>query len=272
MATVETLLRELSGSIGLREARMLIAHAMGTRQEALIAHPEAEISAEVENRARDMIRRRSDGEPYPYIVGRQSFFGRDFKVTPDVLIPRPDTELLVETALDFLSCLQHPAVLDLGTGSGCIAITLASERPDAVVTATDCSEKALAVARSNAGDEAVIFSLGRWFDAIGTSQQFDLIVSNPPYIVPDSPYLQDLTFEPRGALVAEPDGLADIREIIRNAPNHLAPEGALMLEHGFDQGQACRQLMRERGFQSVRTLKDLGGFDRVTAGVFARRK
>ena len=268
MTTVESILRELARPIGVREARLLVADAMGVRQEMLIAHPEKELSYEEEKRARENIARRTAGEPYPYIVGRQSFFGRIFKVTRDVLIPRPDTELIVEMALEFLSHIHGPAVLDLGTGSGCIAISIAKERPDAKVTATDLSPKALAVAEENANGASVEFKQGRWLQALSPEQRFDLIVANPPYIVPDSPYLQELSYEPRSALVAEPDGLADIREIIQGAPRYLFPNGGLMLEHGYDQGEACRKLMQEGGFLSVHTVLDLGGNDRVTAGIF----
>lgn len=260
------LLQEAGTRLGRFEARLLLAYVMGVPVEKLIAHPEMELSASQEQAYRLVVQRRLKGEPYAYIAGEQEFFGRAFKVTPDVLIPRPDTELLVETALHILGQFKSPRVLDLGTGSGCIAVTIARENPSARVTGCDISEPALRVAAGNAAGTNVIFFKSRWFDQVPDGSRFELIVSNPPYVAEASPYLADLSYEPKGALVSGPEGMDDLTEIILKAPKFLSPCGWLAVEHGFDQGDPCRRQFSEAGFSDVRTLKDLGGHDRVTLG------
>lgn len=262
----EALIREFAPALGRFEARLILADALSVRPEALVAHPELEVSEALEREFRSRAARRAAGEPYPYIAGRQEFYGRSFRVTPAVLIPRPDTELIVETALGLIRELASPRVLDMGTGSGCIAVTVAKENPRARVWASDVSEAALEVARENARGTDVRFLSGAWFGAVPEGAEFDLIVSNPPYIAESSPYMKDLAREPRGALVSGEDGLDDLREIIARAPAFLAPAGWLAVEHGFDQGEACRALFEAAGFAQVRTLKDLGENDRVTLG------
>lgn len=212
--------------------------------------------------------RRAQGEPFAYIVGRREFFGRDFEVGPDVLIPRPETELLVEVALDHLPHARDSRVLDLGTGSGCIALTIASEAARAAVLATDASPEALATAVRNAQAldvENVDFLLSDWFAEL-RGLRFDLIVSNPPYVAGDDAHLQagDLPREPRMALTPGPTGLEAIDRISSDAPDFLCEDGWLMLEHGHDQGEAVRALLQHRGFASIATLRDLAGIERVT--------
>ena len=270
MATVGDLLREKRGELGIFEARLLLALALRCRTEHLVAHPEEEVPPEAEDVFRESVARRLKGEPYPYISGVQEFFGRPFRVTPDVLIPRPDTELLVETAIGLLKGKAAPRVLDLGTGSGCIAVTVALECPGAEVWACDVSEGALRVARENAGDSGVRFFQSSWFESVPAGAgPFDLILSNPPYVAASSPYLRDLGYEPRSALVSGVDGLDDLRVIAAGAPLRLRSGGWIAVEHGFDQGEACRTLFSSAGFSSVRTLRDLGGNDRVTLGQFS---
>ena len=256
MARVEELLRETRETIGIFETRLLLALAMHVRVERLVAHPEEEVTPEAETAFRGYAARRLAGEPYPYIAGEQEFYGRSFRVTPDVLIPRPDTELIVELALEELKRFRRPTVLDMGTGSGCIAITVALENPKAEVWASDRSEAALEVARGNAGKSGVRFLQGSWYKALPPdAPKFDLILSNPPYIDPESPYLSDLTYEPQTALVSGNHGMDDLREIAEGAAAHLAPGGCLMVEHGFDQGEACRKVFTEAGLSDAETLK-----------------
>ena len=264
----EDLIREWAPKLGRFETRLLLADALGVRTEKLVAHPELEVEAEREAAFRRNALRRLSGEPYPYICGRQEFFGRDFRVTPAVLIPRPDTELLVETALELSKGFRSPRILDMGTGSGCIAVTLALECRASQVTALDVSPEALDVARGNAAAQgaSVRFLQSSWLDAVPAGEQFDIVVSNPPYIAESSPYMKDLSHEPRGALVSGEAGLDDLKEIIARTPSRLAPGGWLAVEHGFDQGAACRALFSAAGFSDVRTLKDLGENDRVTLG------
>ena len=201
----------------------------------------------------------------------REFYGRPFAVTPDVLVPRPDTETLVEEAIALIKREGAKSVLDLGTGSGIIAVTLALEAPETTVTATDESPAALAVARGNAQrlSARVSFFEGSWFDALaqeGAPQSFNLIVSNPPYIDPADSHMAALSFEPRGALTDEVDGLQDLKAIIERAPQHLAAGGVLLLEHGYDQGEAVRAMLSAAGFEDVRTVQDLAGNDRVSGG------
>lgn len=251
------------------EARILLGHALGVGRAWLIAHENDAIPDVALAVYGKLLARRLAGEPVAYLLGEKEFFGRTFKVNPAVLIPRPETELLVELALDRLAPGRHTRVLDLGTGSGCIAITLALERPDCEVVAAERSEAALAVAEANARrlGARLEFHAGSWFDALpeGTAK-FDLILSNPPYIAGEDPHLAALAHEPAHALAAGADGLDDIRAIVSGAARHLADGGLLMFEHGWDQGGACRELLAEAGFTEIGTETDLAGHGRVSFG------
>jgi release factor glutamine methyltransferase len=214
--------------------------------------------------------RRLQGEPVAYILSYREFYGMALQVTPATLIPRPDTETLVETALAKIPEDSSADVLDLGTGSGAIALAIAQHRPLANVFALDASEAALEVARGNAESLAIVnvnFLLSDWYGAI-TQQRFDVIASNPPYIEQDDEHLQrgDLRFEPLTALASGKDGLADIRRIVQDCLIYLKPQGWLMLEHGYKQALAVRDLLAEHGLVAIETIKDLGGNERVTIG------
>ena len=247
------------------ETRALLAHQLGVPRERLIAQPELRVAAADVQALAQLVQRCQRGEPLAYVLGEREFYGRVFKVSPAVLIPRPETELLVEVALS--AGLRDGAhVLDLGTGSGCLALTLSIERPSWHVTATDVSHDALEVARSNAaklGAEGVTFRKGPWFAAV-SDQRFDLIVSNPPYVAAGDSHLQALRFEPQTALVAGGNGLACLQVIIAGAPRHLLPGGILAVEHSYEQGEAVRALFNTSAWCNVRTLSDFAELDRVT--------
>ena len=260
--------RDLIESSGIvaTEARSLLAFALDTTRESLIAHPRRAVGADAGARFRELCARRQAGEPIAYLLREREFFGRRFRVDRSVLIPRPETERLVEAALQEMQGRSRPRVLDLGTGSGCIAITLALERSDAEVSATDVSRPALELARANAAElgARVAFIHADWYPP--NSQRFELVVSNPPYVAAHDPHLADLACEPREALTGGEDGLACLRAIISQAPAHLTGHGALLVEHGYDQAAAVRVMMVESGFGSVRTLTDLAGVERVCQG------
>ncbi len=269
--TVGTLLAAAAGRAPRSDARRVLAHLLKTTKERLIMHPELEVAPEVKAAYLEALEKISRGCPVAYVTGVREFYGRPFAVTPDVLVPRPDTETLVEEAIALIKHEGAKIVLDLGTGSGIIAVTLALEAPETTVTATDESPAALAVARGNAQrlGARVSFFEGSWFDALaqeGAPQSFNLIVSNPPYIDPADSHMAALSFEPRGALTDEVDGLQDLRAIIERAPQHLAAGGVLLLEHGYDQGEAVRAMLSAAGFEDVRTVQDLAGNDRVSGG------
>lgn len=214
--------------------------------------------------------RRLDGEPVAHITGSREFWSLELRVTTDVLIPRPETELLVEQALKHIPINQAVDIIDLGTGSGAIAIAIATERPRANVFATDSSAQALAIATSNATThklQTIEFIHSDWFKSLET-KQFDVIVSNPPYVAHDDPHLAqgDVRFEPVSALAAGPDGLDDIRTLCADSIAHLKPGGWLVIEHGFDQGLAARGLFEEAGLKNVATYRDLSTNERVTEG------
>lgn len=248
------------------EARVLLAHALGVDHAWLIGHDRDIPTSTQQERVAALVRRRAEGEPVAYILGEREFYGRRFKVTPDVLIPRPDTELLVDAALESLPQNRPARILDLGTGSGCIAISLALERPDCHITAVDISPAALAVATKNAAElgAQVHFLLSNWFNAV-PALQYDLIVSNPPYIEQDDAHLiqGDLPREPLHALASGNDGLDAIRRIAADSPRFLLPGGTLLLEHGWQQSEAVQSLLSQAGYRRIMPRQDLSGIRRV---------
>lgn len=255
------------------DAELLLAHALGTSRSSLRQREAETPSARVAAVLDQLLVRRIAGEPISYLLGTQEFWSLELAVTPEVLIPRADTETLVEWALERVEHNAPARILELGTGSGCIALAIASERPQAQVQATDRSEAALRVARANAERlelaTRVVFRHGDWFDALDPAREdaFDLIVSNPPYVAERDPHLDTLGHEPLDALVSGADGLDDIRRIVAGAPAWLRSGGGLMVEHGYDQGAAVRDLFAATGaFEAIQTRRDFGGRDRVTAG------
>lgn len=275
--TAEALLR--ASPLPALEARILLMHVLGWRRTELITRGDETLDAPRVDAYRALEARRVQGEPIAQLVGAREFYGLDFDVTPDVLIPRPDTELLVETALTALEGIAQPRVLDLGTGSGAIAVALASARPDARVWAVDRSAAALDVAARNAAKlldarrpgGPLAFVAGSWYDTLDPALRFEAIVSNPPYIASGDPHLEqgDLRFEPRGALTDEADGLTALRAIVAGAPARLAPAGVLWMEHGYDQAAAVRALLESAGFMDVRSKRDLAGIERISGGRLA---
>ncbi|WP_322980892.1 peptide chain release factor N(5)-glutamine methyltransferase [Pseudomonas sp. C11] len=274
MATIESLLdsADLPDSPTPRlDAELLLADALGKPRSYLRTWPERELEGEQLTRFHASLQRRRQGEPVAYILGHQGFWSLDLEVAPHTLIPRPDTELLVESALELLPDTPL-SVLDLGTGTGAIALALASERPGWQVTGVDRVEDAVALAERNRqrlqlGNARFLHS--HWFSAL-SGQRYGLILSNPPYIRVDDQHLDqgDVRFEPSSALVAGRDGLDDIRAIIQAAPAHLLPSGWLLLEHGFDQAEAVRELLAAGGFVEVHSRRDLGGHERISLGRF----
>jgi release factor glutamine methyltransferase len=250
------------------DAQWLLAHACACPRSWLYSHGEDVVDATTHARFLDLVERREAGEPVAYLIGTRGFWNFDLRVTPDTLIPRAETELLVEIALACLPLTGQVSIADLGTGSGAIAIALARERPDARVSATDASEATLMVARTNAvslGIDSISFTKGDWCQALG-NERFDMIVSNPPYIAADDPHLRegDLRFEPDAALASGLDGLDDIRKIIEHAPTHLVSGGWLLLEHGSTQAEAVRALLAHAGFADIDSARDLEHRERVT--------
>ncbi len=249
-------------------------HVLGWQRTELITRDGEALSADSVARFEAFSQRRLKGEPIAQLTGKREFFGFDFEVTPDVLIPRPETELLVELALELIADVSNARVLDLGTGTGAIAISIAHSRPDARVWAVDRSSAALEVARANAArlldKNTVTFVESNWTAKLDPSLLFETIVSNPPYIARDDPHLEqgDLRFEPRCALTDDADGLSAIRTIIETAPFMLAKNGALWIEHGYDQADAVRRLLQVRGFTDFRSMHDLAGIERCSGGLF----
>lgn len=250
------------------EIRILLCHATGLSRVQLITQSERPLDAGEAQRLAGLVRRRLDGEPIAYIVGRREFFGLDFQVSDAVLIPRPDTELMVELALERLPAQGR--MLDMGTGSGAIAVAAAHTRPDARVTALDVSEAALAVAQQNAAANGarVRFLRSDWFATLAPDEKFELIASNPPYIAAGDDHLSqgDLRFEPVGALTDHADGLSALRTIIAGSPHYLEAGGWLLLEHGYDQAADVRSLLTTQGFSEVQSWRDLAGIERVSGG------
>lgn len=269
---------QISAALGLEkreariEARVLASYAWKVDPAWLIAH-DTDVMSDARNAVlQHLLSRRLAGEPVAYILGEKEFYGRIFKVSPDVLIPRPETELLVETALHYIDKHGPARILDVGTGSGCIALSLALERPDCVVTAADLSAQALIIANENAhrlGAQVQLLQSNLFASLDNIS--YDLIVSNPPYIPATDPHLclGDVRFEPKLALASGLEGLDCLKALVQSAPDHLLSEGWLMLEHGWDQADGCRALLVESGFMEVQCLRDLAGHGRVTLGQWA---
>jgi release factor glutamine methyltransferase len=264
--------RQASLRIERLDARLLLEHVCGCTHADLIAHPERALSAIQASRFASLAERRAAGEPLAYLVGSAWFCGLEFAVDPAVLIPRPETELLVDLATARARTLDRPRIVDLGTGSGVVAVLLARQCPQAEVTAIDISAAALGVARTNAVRHGVAlrFLQGDWYAPLA-GERFDLIVSNPPYVADGDPHLElnGLPFEPRHALtdgVAGGDGLDCIRRIIADAPRHLQAHGWLLLEHGCDQAAKVRKLLCQSGFQEAASWRDGAGIERVSGG------
>ncbi len=269
--TIRDALQQSGRDIDDIDARILLQYALDVSHAHLIAHAEQALDSKQAQSFRLLTARRAQGEPVAYLTGKREFYSLGFTVTPAVLIPRPETELLVDLALAQIPPDLPWKILDLGTGSGAIALAIAKHRPLADISAVDFSVDALAVAKTNAcelGVDNVRFIETDWFDGFA-GETFNLIVSNPPYIAHADPHLTrgDLRFEPRMALAAEGEGLDCIRLIIAAAPAHLVEDGALLLEHGYDQAEACRQLLSEAGFKRVFSRPDLAGIMRVSGGV-----
>lgn len=252
------------------EAQLLLQHILNVNRAWLIAHENDALQPNIHAAYRALISRRLNGEPIAYILGYREFYGLKLKVTPDTLIPRPDTETLVEAALAKIPQNTTIKILDLGTGTGAIALAIARHRPQAYVIATDTSQAALNIALENAQNlniTNISFVLSDWFSALN-DEKYDVIVSNPPYIEQDDVHLQqgDLRFEPISALASGKDGLDAIRHIVKTAPRHLNPHGWLMLEHGYNQASEVRKLLTQHGFIAVSSVKDFGSNERVTQG------
>lgn len=260
----------LIGASGLPrlEARLLLEHVAGLSGAALIAHPEQELTTAQVARFRELCFRRVQGEPIAYLTGAREFYGLVLEVSPAALIPRPETELLVELALQVIQAGAR-RVLDLGTGSGAVAVAIARHAPNAQVEAIDASTQALALARRNAVRHGVVLGLRQsdWFDAL-RGERFDLIVANPPYVACADPHLLagDVRFEPRAALEGGSDGLDAIRAITAAARDHLNEPGTVLLEHGYDQAQRVRELCIAVGLREVRSWRDLASIERVSGG------
>ncbi len=254
----------------LLDAELLLGHVLSRPRAWLHTWPEYTLEQSDLSRFRALIEQRATGAPVAYLTGRCRFWSLTLEVNPATLVPRPETELLVELALARIPPDTPLRIADLGTGSGAIAIAIAKERPDCRVIAVDCSREALAVARRNAATNGVsnlLFHLGNWYRPLG-KERFDLILSNPPYIAEDDPHLRrgGLRFEPRDALVAGADGLDALRTLIRDGRTHLRPGGWLLLEHGFDQGDAVMELLRRNGYHECSCHPDLAGHPRVSIG------
>lgn len=278
MATIKQLLADgeqalADGDSPRLDAEVLLACSVNQPRTWLYTWPEHVPTPNEQHLFLELLRRRREGEPVAYLTGRKEFWNLELKVTPDVLIPRPETELLVETILDKAGNIETATIADLGTGSGAIVLALASEKPAWHLVATDASSKALAVAKENAaslGIENVEFLPGVEGDWIAPleGKRFTVIVSNPPYIEEADTHLSegDVRFEPVSALVSGRDGLDAIRDIAGNSPDFIKPGGWLMLEHGYSQGEAVRKILCASGYDEIGTLKDLAGLDRVTVG------
>ncbi len=277
MATVAELLSQrqllaVTSDSPALDIEMLLCHCLQKQSSYLRAWPEAEVPAEDELQFQRLLKRRIAGEPVAYLIGERGFWSLDLLVNSSTLIPRPETELLVELSLAKISDIPSAKVLDLGTGTGAIALSIASERSDCIVSACDVSEEAVMLAKSNRkkyGLSNTSFFQSDWFASVN-GQPFDLIVSNPPYIDPDDQHLLqgDVRFEPRSALVADNKGLSDIATIINQAPAFLQDNAWLLFEHGYDQANAVQSLLAKAGFEKIFTEQDLAGVDRVTGACY----
>jgi release factor glutamine methyltransferase len=267
MTTVAAALAAARTRLPPNEARLLLGHVTGRPVAWLIAHDDEQLDEDTLLGFASLAARRAGGEPVAYLLGHREFFGREFAVSPAVLIPRPETELLIELALATLGTDATADILDLGTGSGCIGVTLALELPRARITAIDSSAAALAMAQLNAGRHGARLRLlqSDWFTALA-GERFDLVVANPPYIAAADPHLDagDLRHEPSAALASGSDGLDAIRRIIADARSFLAPGGRLLLEHGYDQASAVRDLLAAKGLTDIEQHCDLAGITRVS--------
>lgn len=250
------------------DAEVLMSHVLGRERSYLLTWPERELTPQQHDRFQALVQRRAAGEPVAHLTGQREFWSLPLRVTPDTLIPRPETELLVEHALAHMPSEAGAYAADLGTGTGAVALALASERPSWRLRATDLSDDALTVARANAAAlriDTVEFARGDWCEALD-GLRFTVIVSNPPYVAEDDPHLNrgDVRFDPASALRSGADGLDDIRRIAHCCRRHLERDGWLLLEHGPGQGAACRQVLLDLGYQDVGTHRDLAGRDRIT--------
>ncbi len=268
--SIATKLLEKTSDSAALDAEVLLCHALNKPKSHLRAWPEKILKTQNKEQFFLLVTQRHQGIPIAYIIGNREFWSRDFKVNKDVLIPRPDTELLIELSLDSLTDTQNANIIDLGTGSGIIAITLAAERADLNIIATDLSTQALSIAKQNAvahHTKNIQFIQSNWFNKIPDSK-FDLIISNPPYIANNDLHLSqgDVRFEPKSALTAEDRGLSDIKKISTQAHNFLTPTGTLLIEHGYNQHEAVQAIFKSFNYHNIKTHPDLSGNPRVTTG------
>ncbi|TXH72105.1 MAG: peptide chain release factor N(5)-glutamine methyltransferase [Thiothrix sp.] len=259
-----------SDTAGL-DAQLLLCKVLAKNRSYLFTWPERELSSEQYAEFRNLVNQRLQGTPVAYLLGYREFWGMKIEVSAATLIPRPDTELIVQLALEHLESYSAPKLLDLGTGSGAIALALAKERPDAQITAVDKSPEAIVMAQRNQQNlqlDNIRLLVSDWFSALDQTEHFDLIVSNPPYIAESDPHLEqgDLRFEPHSALSSGLDGLRDLTYLLQTAPRYLHKQGWLLLEHGYDQGRAVTALLKQTGYTEVACYQDLGGHDRVSLG------
>jgi release factor glutamine methyltransferase len=270
LTSARTLLDDTSASAGI-DAEILLCHTLGCSRSHLFAWPQKTLTAEQIDRYHELVDLRASGRPVAYLTGAREFWSLPLKVDESTLIPRPETETLIEFVLERFAADTVLDVADLGTGSGAIACALASERPHWSIVATDVSHAALNVARDNArrlGLDTIRFAHGDWFDAFDAARRFDLLVSNPPYVAAADPHLSsgDVMFEPASALVSGADGLDDIRRIAAQATDRLKTGGWLVLEHGYNQQPVVAAILRNAGFDSIELRRDLAGIPRMTAG------
>jgi release factor glutamine methyltransferase len=259
-----------SSSTPALDAQVLLAHALERDRTYIIAHARDVLDSENQKQFQQLVAQRIDGTPVAYLTGRQEFWSLPISVSPDTLIPRPETELLVELALEKIPLEEKYLVADIGTGSGAIALAIASERKHSRVVASDSSPEAIRIAQENArqlGIPNIEFTTGSLFEPF-VDRKFNLIVSNPPYVPENDPHLLegDVRFEPRGALAAGPDGLDVIRRLVENVGRYLLPGGWLLIEHGYDQETSVEELFQQAGFEEIECYRDLAGQPRVTIG------